>query len=139
MTSAEYNIEQITKGIIYVAPFILLIVGTLGCMGNLITFTSRQLSNNSCAFYFLSTATFELLTLTFGLISRIADQYGSVLQRQSRAYCKIRYYFALTFPTIATYLLLMAAIDRCMSTSIVVRYRKSTIVFTSIRSLRIIL
>lgn len=124
MTSAEYNIEQITKGIIYVAPFILLIVGTLGCMGNLITFTSRQLNNNSCAFYFLSTATFELLTLTFGLISRIADQYGSVLQRQSRAYCKIRYYFALTFPTIATYLLLMAAIDRCMSTSVVVRYRK---------------
>jgi hypothetical protein len=124
MNSAQINLEQITNGIIYIAPFILLIVGTSGCLGNLITFTSRQLNKNSCAFYFLSTTIFELLTLSFGLISRIADQYGSVLQKQSRIYCKIRYYFALTFPTIATYLLLMAAIDRCMSTSIAVKYRR---------------
>jgi hypothetical protein len=116
----QQGIYQMTRGCV---PFILLFVGTFGSIGNFLTFTSKQLRNNSCAFYFLCTAMFELLTICFGLISRIADQFGSLLQSQSRAYCKIRYYLAVTFPTVATYLLLMAAIDRCMSTSARSQYR----------------
>ena len=119
-TVLQQAIAQMTRGSI---PFILLIAGTFGSLGNLITFTSRQLRHNSCAFYLLCTSTFELLTICFGLISRIADQFGSTLQSQSRVYCKIRYYLALTFPTIATFLLLMTAIDRSMSTSLDARKR----------------
>ena len=92
-----------------VFPFALLFIGTFGSCGNFITFTSKRLRNNSCTFYFLWTAIFELLTICFGLISRIAHQFGSKLQNESKIYCKIRYYFALTFPSVATYLLLMAA------------------------------
>ncbi|CAF1673119.1 unnamed protein product, partial [Adineta ricciae] len=119
-TILEQALYQMTKGFV---PFLLLLLGAFGSLGNIITFTSRSLRNNSCAFYFLSTATFELLTVSFGLISRIADQFGSLLQSQSRIYCKVRYYFALLFPTVATYLLLMVTIDRCLSTSANPRYR----------------
>ena len=107
----------------YIAPFILLIFGTLGCLGNFLIFTSKRLRNNTCAFYFLCTAFFELLTICFGLISRIADQYGSLLQKQSRVYCKMRNYFTFVFPTTVSYLLLMATFDRCMSTSRSTRLR----------------
>lgn len=123
MSSSQVSLQYLTNIIIYICPIVLLFVGTFGCLGNLITFTSKKLNKNSCVSYLLSTSFFELLTITFGLISRIADQYGSPLQKQSRIYCKIRYYFALTFPTIVTFLLLMAAIDRCMSTSKSFKYR----------------
>lgn len=116
----QYLIYQMSRGAI---PFILLFFGTFGALGNLVTFTSKQLRNNSCAFYLLCTTMFELLTVSFGLISRIADQFGSALQSESRVYCKIRYYLALTFPTIATFLLVMTAIDRRMSTSVDARTR----------------
>ncbi|CAF4151083.1 unnamed protein product, partial [Adineta steineri] len=124
MSSTEYILQQIiyqmTQGAL---PFILLLIGTSNSMGNLITFTSKQLRSNSCGFYILCMTIFELLTISFGLISRIADQYGSTLVNQSRMYCKIRSYFVLCFPTTATYLLLMAAIDRYISTFVSVRCR----------------
>lgn len=109
---------------VYVAPFVLLTFGTLGCLGNFLIFTSKRLRKNSCAHYFLCAAVFELLTLCFGLISRIADQYGSLLQRQNRMYCKFRSYLTFVFPTTVTFLLLMATFDRCMSTSTSTRLRR---------------
>ena len=128
-TVLQEAIQQLTRGSI---PFILLALGSLGSLGNFMTFTSRQLRRNSCAFYFLSTAMFELLTISFGLGSRIADQFGSTLQSTSRFYCKVRYYFALGFPTVASYLLLMTAVDRSMLTSPNVRCRA----FSQLRTAR---
>jgi hypothetical protein len=117
MSTIDAALQGALDFLVYVAPFMLLIFGTLGCLGNFLIFTSKRLRNNACAFYFLGTAVFELLTLCFGLISRIADQYGSPLQRQSRWYCKFRSYLTFVFPTTVTYLLLMATFDRFMSTS----------------------
>jgi hypothetical protein len=88
------------------------------------TFTSPQLRKNSCAFYFLISAIFELLSITFGLISRFAaDHLGSTLINTDGIYCKLRAYFVSAIPLVATYLVLLSSIDRCMSSSVHARLR----------------
>jgi len=108
----------------YYGPIILLVIGIIGCLCNFITFTAPQLRKNSCAFYFLISAIFELLSITFGLISRFAaDHLGSTLINTDAIYCKLRAYLVSALPLVATYLVLLSSIDRCMSSSVHARLR----------------
>ncbi|CAF4522008.1 unnamed protein product, partial [Rotaria sp. Silwood2] len=112
------TIHSITIQMTYYGPIILLIIGIVGCLCNFLTFTSRQLRKNSCAFYFLCSSLFEFLSITFGLTSRLAaDHFGCNLQHTNRFFCKFRAYYVSCIPLIATYLILLSAIDRCMSSS----------------------
>jgi len=122
--ATQATIQIVTTEMTYYGPIILLTVGIIGCLCNFITFTAPQLRKNPCAFYFLISAVFELLSITFGLISRFAaDQLGSTLINTDRAYCKLRAYLVSALPLIATYLVLLASIDRCMSSSVHARFR----------------
>ena len=124
VTITGTKIKLITFQMTFYGPIILLVVGIIGCLCNFLTFTSRQLRRNSCAFYFLCSAIFELLAITFGLISRLtADHFSSNLQNTNRIYCKFRAYFITAIPLIATYLVLLSSIDRCMSSSVYARFR----------------
>jgi hypothetical protein len=123
-TTTRASIQIITTEMTYYGPIILLVVGIVGCLCNLITFTAPQLRKNSCAFYFLISTAFELLSITFGLISRFAaDQLGSKLINTDRAYCKLRAYLVSALPLVATYLVLLSSIDRCMASSVQARLR----------------
>lgn len=124
MSSIEFNLQLVTNWMTTISLFLLISFGLFGCVCNIIIFTSKKLKKNSCAFYFLCTALFESFILCFGGISRLAtEHFGSNFINENRIFCKIRSYLITTLGTIATYLLLMAAIDRCMTTSVHVRYR----------------
>ena len=123
-TTGPATIQIVTTGITYYAPIVLLIIGIIGCLCNFITFTAPQLRKSSCAFYFLTSAVFELLSITFGLVSRFAaDHLGSTLINTDRVYCKLRAYLVSALPLVATYLVLLSSIDRCMSSSVSARLR----------------
>ena len=124
MSSGEILLQRITREISLYMPIALLIFGTCGCLCNFITFTSKELKNSSCAFYFLCIAIIEFSTFYFGLISRLAnDRFGSTLFSTNQIYCKIRSYLIVTLPSLVTYMILLTAIDRYMSTKDEVRYR----------------
>jgi hypothetical protein len=123
-TTTQALIQIVTTKITYYSPIILLVIGITGCFCNFITFTAPQLRKTSCAFYFLISTVFELLTITFGLISRFAaDHLGSTLINTDRVYCKLRAYLVSTLPLVATYLILLSSIDRYMSSSVSVHLR----------------
>lgn len=123
-TTTQAPIQIVTTQMTYYAPIILLVIGIIGCLCNFITFTAPQLRKNSCAFYFLISAVFELLSISFGLISRFAaDHLGSTLINTDRVYCKLRAYLVSALPLVATYLILLSSIDRCMSSSVHARLR----------------
>ncbi|CAF4862546.1 unnamed protein product [Rotaria socialis] len=123
-TTTLATIQIVSSEMTYYGPIILLIIGIFGCMCNFITFTAPQLRNNSCAFYFLMSAVFELVSISFGLISRFAaDHLGSTLINTSPVYCKLRAYLVSVLPLIATYFILLSSIDRCMSSSVSARLR----------------
>jgi hypothetical protein len=53
----------------------------------------------------------------------LADHFGFILYQQSRVYCKIRQYLVTALPAIATCFIVLAAMDRYISTSSRITYR----------------
>lgn len=123
-TTAPVALQVATTNMTYYGSIMILIVGIAGCLCNFITFTAPQLRKSSCSFYFLLAAVFELLSITFGLISRMASEnLGSTLLRTSHVYCKLRAYLVTALPLIATYLILLSSLDRYLQSSIRARLR----------------
>ena len=124
-TTTRASIQIVTAEMTYYGPIIILTIGIFGCLCNFITFTAPQLRKSSCGFYFLMASVFELFSITFGLISRFAaDHLGSTLINTDPAYCKLRAYLVSAMPLVATYLVLLSSIDRCMSSSVSATLRK---------------
>jgi hypothetical protein len=115
----------------FYCPIIIITIGTIGCFCNFITFSSFKLRKTSCSIYFFGAAIFDLLTLDFGMLTRLlGNHFGYVLYNQSRVYCKIRQYLVTVLPAIATCFIALAAMDRYMSTSPKFIYRS----FATIKS-----
>jgi hypothetical protein len=122
--SSVLLLNYITQEITFYCPIIIIAIGTIGCICNFITFSSIKLRRNSCSLYFLGAAIFDLLTLDFGMLTRLlADHFGFILYQQSRVYCKIRQYLVTALPAIATCFIVLAAMDRYISTSSRITYR----------------
>lgn len=112
------SIQSINAYITNITPYVLLVLGNFGCLCNFLTFTSKQLRRNSCGWYLLMSALFDFCFINFGLFTKVAsEQYGSKLQNSNIIWCKIRTYFSWIFPSFATGFLVLASIDRCLSTS----------------------
>ena len=122
MSAQTFNL--ITNGLTLCAPVIILAFGNINSLFNLITFTSKELRTNPCGWYFLTSAITDLCFVNFGLITKYAnEQLGSQLYRTSRSYCRIRIFLTWTLPCISTSYLVLAALDRCLSTSANTRHR----------------
>jgi hypothetical protein len=117
-------LTYLTQQITLYCPIIIITMGNIGCLCNFITFTSIKLRKTSCSLYFFAAAIFDLLTLDFGTLTRLlADHFGYILFNQSRAYCKIRQYLVTVLPATATCFIVLATMDRYMSTSAKLTYR----------------
>ncbi|CAM4836728.1 unnamed protein product [Rotaria magnacalcarata] len=102
MSKEVSEIEIVTDAVSYYGPIIVLAFGTFGCICNFITFTASQLRKNSCAFYFLASTLFDLLSIIFGVSTRFAaDHFDSNLHRSDRVYCKIRAYLVSAIPLVS--------------------------------------
>lgn len=111
-------IESITIYVSYYTPYGILLLGNIGCICNFLTFTSKQLRRNSCGWYFLMSAIFDFLYINFGLFTKLSsEQYGSTLQNSNLAWCRIRVFLTWVLPCFATGYLVLASMDRCLSTS----------------------
>ena len=118
------SIQNITDYITSCVPYILLVIGNIGCVCNFITFTAKQLRQNSCGWYFLMSALFDFLFINFGLFTKLAsEQYGSTLQNTNLAWCRIRTFLTWVLPLYATGYVVLSSIDRFLSVSTSVRLR----------------
>ncbi len=125
-TNSSYSatLEQIVSNITLYIDFVTLIFGIVGGICNLITLTSRQMRQSSAVFYLLCVTVFELFTIIFCVVLRLTvDRSSNSLQNRSAVFCKLRYYFVVTLPALASYYMCLASLDRCLSTSNKVRIR----------------
>ncbi|CAF1466464.1 unnamed protein product [Adineta ricciae] len=117
-------VADLSSQITLYSPIIIIIMGNIGCILNFMTFTSRKLIRTSYSLYCLSSTVFDLLTLDFGALTRLLiDHFGYNIQNYSQVYCKIRFYLINTFPTSSTCFIVLAAMDRYLSTSSKLKYR----------------
>lgn len=116
--------NRIKDSLTIYAPCIILVIGNIGCLLNLITFTFKQLRTNPCGWYFLMSAIADIWIINFGLITKfVNDRFGCTLYSTSHSFCKIRIFLTWTMPCISTAYLVLAAIDRYLSTSKNTRFR----------------
>jgi hypothetical protein len=112
------SIGTIKSYITFYISYVILLFGNIGCLCNFLTFTSKQLRQNSCGWYFLISALFEFLYINFGLFTKLStEQYGSTLEKTNLVFCRLRIYLTWVLPSIATGYLVSTSIDRCLSTS----------------------
>ena len=124
MATTNATLQIIANKINFYVPIVIVTVGVIGSVCNLITFTALKLRKNSCAFYFLIATLFELSYITFGLLSSSASAlFGSNLSSTDRIYCKVRAYLVYAIGLMPTYLILLASVDRFMSSSAHARLR----------------
>jgi hypothetical protein len=117
-TSYSATLTGILSNITLYIDLVTFIFGTIGCIGNLITFTSRQMRQSSAALYLLCVTASQLVTILICVGIRVTyDHSGSNLLNQSAVFCKFRYYLAVALPSLASYYMFLATLDRFLCTS----------------------
>ncbi|CAF0760014.1 unnamed protein product [Adineta ricciae] len=117
--SASYDISwlnyiNVQMNRYFPLPFV--VFGTIGLILNMIIFTRRSLCNNSCVQYLLYNSLSNLIVLYWVVITRIvSDGYGNDLSLRSDIFCKIRYFLTYYSRTLATWFIVLACIDRWLS------------------------
>ncbi|CAF1373139.1 unnamed protein product [Adineta ricciae] len=117
-------INRITSDLALYGSFILLILGNIGCLCNFITFSSKQMRQNSCGWNFLMSTIADFFLFNSLLPTKMAsDYFGNTLILTSSLYCKMRTFIGFTLPSISLGYLVFAALDRCLATSQSTRLR----------------
>lgn len=116
-TSSEvawFNYLNIQMNRYFPLPFV--IFGTIGLLLNIIIFTRRSLFGNSCVQYLLCNTLANIIVLYWVTVTRIfSDGYGIDLSIHSDLFCKIRYFLTYYSRTLSTWFIVLACIDRWLS------------------------
>ena len=104
-------------------------LGFLGHILNILTFTRPRLVKNPCSIYFLCASITNLNVLLFGLVLRfLSDGLGFDPVSHNLGFCRFRYFILHCSMTLASWLTIMAGIDRyCISSRNVRRRQFSTL------------
>lgn len=97
-------------------PLPFLILGTIGVVLNIIIFTRRALAKNSCTHYLLGNTIANFVVLYWVVTTRIfSDGYKLDPSVTSDAFCKVRYFLTYVPRSLSTWFILLACIDRWIS------------------------
>jgi hypothetical protein len=95
---------------------------------NILVLSQRPLRSNSCAWLFLVSSIVNAIGILAGLTSRILSTWGADLTTTNQFLCKFRIFLALYGITIGYWLIMLATVDRWLSSSRDVnRRQKSTL------------
>ncbi|CAF0775897.1 unnamed protein product [Adineta ricciae] len=91
---------------------IVLVFGTVGNILNCLVLSRPSLRTNPCAQYFLSSSVVNMISLIFGLSTRLLSSWHVDPTDTNDYLCKLRAFVVFTFRTIGIWLIMFATIDR---------------------------
>ncbi|UJR14279.1 hypothetical protein I4U23_001269 [Adineta vaga] len=94
---------------------IILLFGTIGNLLNCLVLSQPSLRLNPCAYCFLLSSIANLISICFGLTTRILSGWHLDFTNTNTSLCKIRVYIMLVSRTIAFWLIALATFDRWCS------------------------
>jgi hypothetical protein len=104
-------------------PITFLVLGTIGNILNIMVFTRPTLRTNPCSIYFISGSIVNFFSLYIGLVTPFLGLYNLDPTQSIVSLCKIRFYLRYSTITLSTWFVLLACIDRYLSSSIHVNIR----------------
>ena len=103
---------------------IMMILGTVNSLMNIIIYRSKKFRLNSCIFYLLCSTIFDWIYILSSCLIRLNEnQLEKSNFHQRNFICKMRIYILVISPTLSTCYLMLASIDRCLSTSLFKKWR----------------
>ncbi|CAF1265737.1 unnamed protein product [Adineta steineri] len=109
----NYTSTQINR---YFAIFIFLF-GVIGNGCNILVLSQKPLRSNPCMWFFLSSSIAFFISFIAGIPSRFLSTWGADLTNINQFLCKFRIFIALSSMTIAFWLIMLATVDRWLSSS----------------------
>ncbi|CAF3634898.1 unnamed protein product [Rotaria sp. Silwood1] len=98
---------------------ILYIIGIIGSILNIITFVQKQIRNNSCSFYFLSSSIVDFFIMNIFILMEIITTFNKSLSDfiySTRVWCKFGNYIMFLLPCLSSTYITLASVDRyCIS------------------------
>ncbi|CAF1351589.1 unnamed protein product [Rotaria sordida] len=110
------------------ATLIIFLFGVVRNILNILVLTRRSFRSNSCAWIFLTLSIVNLISILFGLTTRIINGWTTVPTDYIGWACKLRAFVVFSTRTIASWLIVLATVDRwLLSSTNVHRRQKSTL------------
>jgi hypothetical protein len=116
----SYISEQINR---YLSP-IIFIFGTVGNVLNCLVLSQRKFRTNSCALLFLVSSLVSLISILFGLTTRIMAGWNDDPSATINWICKVRAFIVFSTRTMAIWLIMLATVDRWLLSSIYIHRRQ---------------
>jgi hypothetical protein len=98
--------------------------GVVGNIANILVLSQRPLRSNPCAWLFLVSSIAYLISILAGLAPRFLSTWNADLTNTSQVLCKIRAFFVFDSITVAFWLVMLATVDRWLSSSTDVNRRQ---------------
>ena len=121
MSSSMTSIDAMQSAQTYlyqIACPILIVIGTVGCILNLIVFTQKKLRKNPCSIYFIAYNITNFLYIYSSLLALTLDTgYNIDPSSHNLIICHLRLYFSVLFSVLSPFYLILASIDRILVTS----------------------
>ena len=102
----------------------LFVFGTVGNVLNILVLSQRSLRSNSCAWLFLLSSIFNLISILSGLTTRIIADWTYDITDTVGWICKVRVFVLVTARTIAVWLIMLATLDRWLLSCLDALYRQ---------------
>jgi hypothetical protein len=102
----------------------ILFIGTIGNILNRLTLSQRTFRNIPCVFFFLITSIASLISIDFGLITRALSGWAADPTYTIGWFCKLRTFIVFSSRAIVFWSIILAAVDRWLSSSAQMRHRQ---------------
>ncbi|UJR27707.1 hypothetical protein I4U23_008984 [Adineta vaga] len=96
----------------------LFIIGIIGNLLSIYIFSRTHLRRNTCVLCLLLSSCFNLIILIFGVLLRCLMGYDIDLTYYSSIFCSIRYYLIYVSQSTSLWLIVLACLDRYLSSSL---------------------
>ena len=116
--------DRVSKEMNRYLPLIIFIFGVIGNILNIFVLSQRNLRSNACGWLFLMASIANLISILFGLITRILLGWTTDPTETISWICKLRTFTVFSSRTIGFWLLAFATIDRWLLSSTEANRRK---------------
>ncbi|CAF3584012.1 unnamed protein product [Rotaria socialis] len=122
-TDIILNLILISAQINRYFSIVILLFGTIGNILNCLVLSQKSLRSNPCSWLFLASSISSLITLISGVAVRLLAGWSADLTNTVPWLCKLRIFVLFVSRTIASWLIMLATVDRWFSSSIDVNRR----------------
>jgi hypothetical protein len=125
-TDAELiaHLNHVSAQINRIFPVIIFFIGTIGNILNILILSQKRLRKIPCVFLFLVSSIFSLISIDFGLITRVLSGFAEDPTYTIGWVCKLRTYIVFSTRAMVFWSFVLATVDRWLSSSVEVSRRQ---------------